>query len=123
MAIAKWRIKRGPEVQCLQRKILQNQQTSYSGVFKVFDEEFGILYGKMVDIKTYFSWFSLKRTTNSIVFRVKGLSKCDHKSDIAIEIQLGGRFSGSVFLNTSIREFLQIFSETTIFFENPVRHF
>ena len=54
--------------QCFQRKILQNQQTSYSGVFKVFkvfNEEFnidfGILYGKIAEIKTYFSWFSLKQ--------------------------------------------------------------
>ena len=64
-------------LQCFQRKILQNQQISYSGVFKIFDEEFDlefvILYDKIADIETYFSsfsWFSLKKTTNSIELRV-----------------------------------------------------
>ena len=47
---------------------------------------------------------------------------CDDKSDIAIKTQ-HGRFSGSAFLNTSIWEFFQIFSETTDFFATLVRHF
>ena len=70
--------------QCFQQKILQKQQNSHSTVCKVFngesDIEFGILYGKMADIKTYFSSFSQIRhcNCNSTWWTIFGISILEH---------------------------------------------